>query len=136
MMIANCKWSNGASACRLESCSLTGWTREQRQRGAQQTTLSLARSGSLLVAGGGEEHVSVAAFLVRAAADLAQAEHLEEGDGVLQRTDADHGVQIFGHGCPPVRVFVAARQKGHGVVIRMISQPPDPLRGSAPQSIS
>jgi hypothetical protein len=27
-----------------------------------------------------------------------QAEHLEEGDAVLQRTDADHGVQIFGHG--------------------------------------
>src|SRR5438270_14046596 len=101
MMIANCKWSNGASACRLESCSLTGWTREQRQRGAQQTTLSLARSGSLLVAGGGEEHVGVAAFLVRAAADLAQAEHL-----VLQRTDADHRVQIFGHGFPPVCVFV------------------------------
>src|SRR5438874_9123185 len=33
-------------------------------------------------------------------------------------------------------VFVAARQKGHGVVIRMIRQPPDPLMGSAPQSTS
>src|SRR5271157_4541489 len=53
--------------------------------------------GSSLVAEGGEEHVGVAAFLVRTAADLAQAEHLEEGDRVLQRAYADHGVQIFGH---------------------------------------
>src|SRR5215831_16025668 len=61
--------------------------------------------GSCLVAGGGEEHVGVAALLVRTAADLAQAQHPEEGDGVLQRTYTDHGVQIFGHGCPPVSVF-------------------------------
>src|SRR6201997_803869 len=53
--------------------------------------------GSALLAGGGEEHVGVAAFLVRTATDLAQAEHLEEGDRVLQRTYADHGVQIFSH---------------------------------------
>src|ERR1700741_117517 len=53
--------------------------------------------GSRLVAGGGEEHVGVAAFLVRTAADLAQAEHLEEADRVLERTYADHRVQIFGH---------------------------------------
>src|SRR6202035_1370906 len=63
--------------------------------------------GSRLVAGGGEEHVGVAAFLVRTAANLAQAEHLEEGDAVLQRTDADHGVQIFGHG-------VSSSQRVHG----------------------
>jgi hypothetical protein len=50
------------------------------------------------IAGRGEEHVGVAAFLIRTAANLTQAEHLEEGDGVLQRSDADHGVQIFGHG--------------------------------------
>src|ERR1700746_2403688 len=55
--------------------------------------------GSRLVAGGGEEHVGVAAFLVRTAADLAQAEHLEESDAVLQRTNADHCVQIFSHLC-------------------------------------
>src|SRR5208282_1563007 len=54
--------------------------------------------GSRFVARGGEEYVGVAAFLVRTAADLAQAEHLEEGDRVLQRTYADHGVQIFSHG--------------------------------------
>src|SRR6202041_4032045 len=66
-----------------------------------------------LVAGGGEDHIGVAAFLVRTAAELAQAEHLEEGDGVLQRTDADHGVQIFSHEeCPSVSVLVAARRKG------------------------
>src|SRR6516162_10785555 len=53
--------------------------------------------GSSLVTGGGEEHIGVAAFLVGTAADLAQAKHLEEGDRVLQRTDADHGVQILGH---------------------------------------
>src|SRR3954451_5043089 len=53
--------------------------------------------GSFLVAWGGEEHVGVAAFLVRMAADLAQTEHREEGDGVLQRADADHGMQVFGH---------------------------------------
>src|SRR6516165_10214461 len=53
--------------------------------------------GSRLVARGGEEHVGVAALLVRTAADLAQAEHLEEGDSVLQRTNADHSVQIFSH---------------------------------------
>src|SRR3954453_13464524 len=123
MMIANCKWSNGASACRLESCSLTGWTREQRQRGAHQTTLSLARSGSLLVAGGGEEHVGVAAFLVRAAADLAQAEHLEEADRVLQRAYADHSVQIFSH-----RVSSGQRSREFPSV--------RPLMGSAPQSTS
>src|SRR6516165_12821474 len=45
--------------------------------------------GGRLVAGGGEEHVGVAAFLVRTAADLAQAEYLEEGDRVFQRTYAD-----------------------------------------------
>src|SRR6516164_9899789 len=53
--------------------------------------------GSRLVAGGGEEDVGVAPLLVRTAADLAQAQHLEERDGVLQRTDADHSVQIFSH---------------------------------------
>jgi hypothetical protein len=41
--------------------------------------------GSRLVAGGGEEHVGVATLLVRTAADLAQAQHLEETDGVLRR---------------------------------------------------
>src|SRR5258707_14293233 len=53
--------------------------------------------GSRLVAGGGEEYVGVAAFLVRTAADLAHADHLEESDAVLQRTNADHSVQIFSH---------------------------------------
>src|ERR1700733_13864643 len=55
-------------------------------------------NGSRLVARGGKEHVGVAALLVRTAADLPQAEHLEEGNAVLKRTDADHRVQIFGHG--------------------------------------
>src|SRR5437868_13257736 len=32
-------------------------------------------------------------------------------------------------------VFVAARQKGHGVVIRMIRQPPDPLMGRHPNRL-
>jgi hypothetical protein len=63
--------------------------------------------GGLLVTGGGEEHVGVAAFLVRPAVDFAQAQHLEEGDGVFQRTDADHGVQIFGHG-------ISSGQRAHG----------------------
>src|SRR5579863_940037 len=59
--------------------------------------------GSRFVAGCGEEDVGVAALLVGTAADLAQAEHLEEGDGVLERTDADHGVQVFRHGVSSVR---------------------------------
>src|SRR4051794_23515551 len=78
--------------------------------------------GSRLVAGGGEEHVGVAAFLVRTAADLAQAEHLEEGDRVLQRTYADHGVQIFGH-------WVSSSQRSRFPSGR-------PLMESAPQSTS
>ena len=57
--------------------------------------------------GGGEEHVGVAALLVRTAADLAQAQHLEEGDGVLQRANADHRVQIFSH-----RVSSGSRVRG------------------------
>src|SRR5271157_6355038 len=76
--------------------------------------------GSSLVAGGGEEHVGVAAFLVRTAADLAQAEHLEEGDRVLQRTYADHGVQIFSHGVSSGQRVRGGAQKGRGEVIRMI----------------
>src|SRR5216117_1874309 len=78
---------------------------------------------SRLVAGGGEKHVGVAAFLVRTAADLAQAEHLEEADGVLQRTDADHGVQIFSHG-------VVLRSACSRFPLR------DPLMKSVPQSTS
>src|SRR6185437_6740486 len=81
--------------------------------------------GRLLVAGGGKEHVGVAAFLVRTAADLAQAEHLEEGDGVLQRTDADHRVQIFGHGVSSGRRVMAARQTGRDAVIGTAGWPPD-----------
>src|SRR5271166_2009444 len=76
--------------------------------------------GSRLVAGDGEEHVSVAAFFVRASADLAQAEHLEEGDAVLQRTDADHGVQIFGHGVSSDQRVRGGAGKGRGMVIKMV----------------
>src|SRR5690348_7162732 len=39
--------------------------------------------GSRFIAGCGEEHVGVAALLVRTAAELAQAEYFEEGDGVF-----------------------------------------------------
>jgi hypothetical protein len=46
--------------------------------------------GSRFVRPGSEEHVGVAALFVRTAADLEQAEHLKEGNAVLQRTNADH----------------------------------------------
>src|SRR3984893_9024142 len=92
--------------------------------------------GSRLVARGGEEHVGVAAFLVRTAADLAQTEHLEEGDRVLERTYADHRVQIFSHGVSSGQRVRGGAQKGRGEVIRMIRWPPDPLMGSAPRSTS
>src|SRR5579863_3537775 len=60
-----------------------------------------------LVTGGGEKHVGVSPFLVRAAANLLEAQYFEEGESVLKRTDADHGVQIFGHGG-------ILRSAGHG----------------------
>jgi hypothetical protein len=88
-----------------------------------------------LRAGGGEEHVGVAAFLVRTAADLAQAEHLEEGDRVLQRTYADHGAQIFSRGVSSGQRVRGGAEKGRGEV-RMIRWPPDPLMGSAPRLTS
>jgi hypothetical protein len=50
-----------------------------------------------------------------------QAKHFEEGDAVLQRTDADHGVQIFGHGVFSVRVEYSWRRgRWVEVVKRMV----------------
>jgi hypothetical protein len=78
--------------------------------GVRTKAMRPSRGGRLIVTP--RAIVGVPAFLVRTAAELAQAEHLEEGDGFLQRTDAYHGVQILVMASSPVCVFVAARQNG------------------------